>query len=119
MHTLSFFSALALPVFLVNGLTIKVTENDATVAQVGEKPSIVDTAFKPKYSIFGCYTDQSFPRGLDGKNQMTANVDVDTCATFCVNFKYFGVEDGKSSALQLFCLLLLSLHAALRMPFFI
>jgi WSC domain len=94
MHALSLLSLFALPVVLINGLTIKIVDTDVIVAPTDEKASITNAKEKDDYTAIGCYTDQASPRGLNDINWQDNGMTVESCADFCKHFTYFGVEFG-------------------------
>jgi hypothetical protein len=53
----------------------------------------------PGWDSVGCYTDQAYPtKALTGNEALpliTIDMTPQACATYCSEFKYFGVEDGK------------------------
>ncbi|KAF2732319.1 heme peroxidase [Polyplosphaeria fusca] len=49
----------------------------------------------PGYSNLGCYTEGSAGRALTGGYTANDNMNVNTCATYCSTYNYFGVEYGK------------------------
>ncbi|KAK0100032.1 hypothetical protein ONS95_013153 [Cadophora gregata] len=44
------------------------------------------------YNYAGCYSDSQTARSLVGKQTAGATISLDTCASFCQGFNYFGVE---------------------------
>ncbi|KAH7330380.1 hypothetical protein BKA65DRAFT_565638 [Rhexocercosporidium sp. MPI-PUGE-AT-0058] len=44
------------------------------------------------YNYAGCYSDSQAARSLIGKQTASATVSLDTCATFCSGYSFFGVE---------------------------
>jgi hypothetical protein len=92
MYPLSLLSLFALPVVLINGLTIKIVDTDVIVAPT----SITNAKEKDDYAIKGCYSDQPAPRGLNDTSKQDDEMTVESCARFCHHYSFFGVEDGTS-----------------------
>ncbi|KAK4228208.1 putative fungistatic metabolite [Podospora fimiseda] len=44
------------------------------------------------YTLAGCYTEGVGSRALTGKGTASASMTLESCATFCDGFKYFGTE---------------------------
>ncbi|KAK0662016.1 WSC domain-containing protein [Lasiodiplodia hormozganensis] len=46
------------------------------------------------YSLLGCYSEASSGRALSERSTSQSDMTVETCATYCSGYKYFGVEYG-------------------------
>lgn len=69
-------------------LSVFSTGNITTAAQPSS-PSQVGS-----YSLLGCYSEASSGRALSERSTSQSDMTVETCATYCSGYKYFGVEYG-------------------------
>ncbi|KAH0528699.1 hypothetical protein TsFJ059_003525 [Trichoderma semiorbis] len=66
------------------------TTSAAQPAQTGACPG--QPAVVSKYNWYGCYTEGTNSRALAAKTYADDAMTLESCATFCVGYTYFGVE---------------------------
>ncbi|KAH0499309.1 hypothetical protein TgHK011_006512 [Trichoderma gracile] len=66
------------------------TSSGVQPAQTGACPG--QPALIGKYNWYGCYTEGTTGRALSSKTYADDDMTLQSCATFCAGFTYFGVE---------------------------
>ena len=78
---------------LCNGDTTESCGGSSSLELYQDKLAI--TPIAPPYSYLGCYSDSYAHRVLNAVPVLTSTtMDLETCATHCQGYTYFGTENG-------------------------
>lgn len=80
-----------LNIYYIN-VTSSVSTTTTSISTTPTGPIVVQSV--GSYSYMGCYTEATNGRALNSLSKAAASISVDTCASYCSAYTYFGVEYG-------------------------